>query len=84
MRFAAPCLTTGCTQWSKGGCGVVEKVLVHLALPDAAGAALPPCLIRATCRWFSQRGARACAVCDLVITDQASLVAAQAISVAAE
>ena len=84
MRFAAPCQTTGCTQWSKGGCGVVEKVLSHLAVPDATDAALPPCLIRATCRWFSQRGARACSVCDLVITDQASLVAARAITMAAE
>jgi hypothetical protein len=71
MRFASPCQTTGCTQWANGGCGVVEKVLSHLAVPEVSDAALPPCLIRATCRWFSQRGGRACTVCDLVVTDQA-------------
>ncbi len=77
MRFAAACQTTGCTQWTGGGCGVVEKVLFHLAVPQTADAPLPPCLIRATCRWFSQQGARACGVCDLVVTDQGMMTAAE-------
>jgi hypothetical protein len=75
MRFASPCQTTGCQQWSRGGCGIVEKVLSHLAVPDLPTGALPPCTIRGTCRWFSQRGARACSVCDLVVTDQTAIAA---------
>ncbi|MGQ0565280.1 MAG: hypothetical protein ACT4OK_09440 [Gemmobacter sp.] len=67
MRFASPCLEGGCKQWTGHACGVVARVLAEIAPPPAS--ALPPCLIRATCRWYDERGAAACAVCDQVVTD---------------
>ncbi len=77
MRFAAPCRTGGCAQWTGSRCGVIARVLDHLAptpeLLQTGG--LPPCLIRQTCRWFAEQGAVACRACDLVVTDQAALVA---------
>jgi hypothetical protein len=71
FRFAQPCLEGGCTQWTENRCGVIDRVL---SAKDASGdttvtAGLPECSIRPSCRWFAQAGARACAVCPLVITD---------------
>lgn len=78
MRFAAPCQTTGCAQWSNGGCGVVRRVLD--AVNDQGGIPserLQPCVIRGACRWYAERGAQACGACKYVVTDQESLVAAE-------
>jgi len=68
MRFANACVKGACAQWADHHCGVIERVLAHLGTPPAPDA-LPPCLIRATCRWFAERGGAACGVCDLVVTD---------------
>lgn len=78
FRFAAPCAEGGCGQWNGQGCGVVEKVLAHIAAvaPELARADPPPCTIRATCRWRAQRGVAACLSCDLVVTGQ-NMVAAE-------
>lgn len=73
MRFASPCREGGCAQWTGERCGVIARVMDHLRPPETA-AALPPCLIRASCRWFSERGGAACGVCDLIVTDQAGAV----------
>lgn len=70
MRFAHACVKGHCAQWTGHRCGVIEKVLGHLGVPEPAP--LPPCLIRATCRWFAEQGAAACGVCDLVVTDTAA------------
>lgn len=69
MRFASPCREGGCAQWTGDRCGVIARVMDHLHAP-APPPALPPCLIRATCRWFSERGGAACGVCELIVTDQ--------------
>jgi hypothetical protein len=66
FRFSAPCVNSNCRQWSSGRCGVIDKVL-RIAPPE--NTRLSPCGIRADCRWFSQAGAEACAVCTLVVTD---------------
>lgn len=66
FRFAAPCQKSDCRQWAGGRCGVIDRVL------DALGASpgrLPPCGIRAQCRWYQQRGGSACHVCPKVVTD---------------
>ena len=68
MRFANACVKGNCAQWTGHHCGVIERVLSHLGTPPAPDT-LPPCLIRATCRWFAERGGAACGVCDLVVTD---------------
>ncbi len=67
FRFASPCMKSDCRHWAGGRCGVIDRVL-EMAPPDDEGSPRP-CGIRADCRWFAQIGARACAVCDLVVTD---------------
>ena len=69
MRFAAPCIEEGCAQWTGSRCGVIARVLDHLedALPPTP--ALPPCAIRADCRWYAEHAERACAACPEVVTD---------------
>jgi hypothetical protein len=66
FRFAAPCVTSNCRQWSNGHCGVIDKV-VNILSPEVPD--LRSCGIRAECRWFNQVGAKACAACPTVITD---------------
>jgi hypothetical protein len=72
FRFAGACLEGGCGQWENGGCGVIERVLRER---PAEASGLPRCFIRASCRWFAQRGAVACAACSTVITDTRTPVA---------
>jgi hypothetical protein len=67
FRFAGRCIEGGCGQWENGGCSVIERVLQGRA---AAAEGLPRCFIRASCRWFAQRGGAACAVCPEVVTDR--------------
>ncbi len=77
MRFASPCQTSGCAQWTGSRCGIIDEVLQHLAAdPAPQRATLPACAIRSTCRWHGQSGDSACYACDLVVTDQ-SLIAAE-------
>lgn len=81
MRFAAPCQEGGCGQWTGEKCGIIEKVMSHLEqiappAPVAAPGTPQPCVIRATCRWFDQRGADACSACSMVVTDQKAATAA--------
>lgn len=77
MRFASPCQTKGCAQWTGTRCGVIDNVLAHLAVQDERPqrTTLPACAIRATCRWFDQTGDAACLACDLVVTDQSAIAA---------
>ena len=71
FRFSSACVGEGCTQWDGHGCGLIDRILGYVT---AAGAldptgSLRPCPIRGGCRWWRQRGATACAVCPLVVTD---------------
>lgn len=68
FRFTNKCVESGCSQWTGKGCGVVERMVDYLDKVPAL-AALPPCAIRTSCRWFSQRGGDACALCSYVITE---------------
>jgi hypothetical protein len=73
FRFAGTCQEGRCAQWTGSGCGVIERVLAEA--DHAADAALPRCFLRASCRWYSQRGGAACTACSLVVTDQREPVA---------
>lgn len=74
VRSAGHCVEGACAQWTGKGCGVIERVLEHLGAAQVpAVASLQPCVIRASCRWFSQRGAAACHGCQYVITDSREL-----------
>ena len=67
MRFAGPCVTSRCRQWTGERCGVADLVASSAAAVPAAPAGLPPCSIRATCQWWAQRGADACRICPAVV-----------------
>jgi hypothetical protein len=70
FRFSTPCSEGGCPQWTGNSCAVIDNVLEEEApLDTVASGRLPRCAIRSTCRWFSQRGPAACAVCPLVVAD---------------
>ncbi len=75
FRFTAPCIGVSCSQWDGQGCRIGAELAAGSAASGAsasvAGAELPDCGIRDTCRWFDQEGAAACALCPLVTTDPA-------------
>lgn len=70
FRFAEPCLERQCQQWIGSRCGLIDQVL---ASPDGARvtqgseAGLPGCVVRPSCRWFLQVGARACSICPHIV-----------------
>ena len=70
MRFSGPCMEHRCVQWQgepgAGHCGLIDRALVELGITKDAET-LPRCSIRATCRWFAQRGRTACAACPEII-----------------
>ena len=67
FRFAAPCLETGCLNWSGTRCGVIDGAASNVPdLDVCADTPLPRCDIRPSCRWFAQVGARACSVCPQI------------------
>lgn len=72
FRFAGTCHEGRCTQWTGTGCGVIERVLSETRGDNrtAEQTALPCCFLRASCRWFSQRGRDACTACSVVVTDR--------------
>ncbi|WP_432840898.1 hypothetical protein [Dactylosporangium sp. CA-092794] len=65
MRFAGPCVTSQCRHWRDQRCGVAD--LAADAAAAGVPAELPACPIRATCRWWAQRGAAACRVCQTIV-----------------
>jgi hypothetical protein len=71
FRFSSPCAEGRCTQWDGQGCGLIDLIHDYVTAPGALEmpGSLRPCPIRARCRWWRQRGAVACAVCPLVVTD---------------
>ena len=79
MRFAGRCQTTGCSQWTGARCGVIDRAMAYMATtgPSPTPKGLPPCVIRADCRWFDQRGPNACAACAFIVTDTRGAMAAE-------
>jgi hypothetical protein len=69
FRFAQPCIESGCGHWVADRCDVIEQAVQSpkLSRPADGSQPLPRCSIRASCRWFAQRGSEACAVCSLVV-----------------
>jgi hypothetical protein len=64
FRFAGKCIKGSCAQWNNtdGVCGLTNKLIDEA--PEKEVSELEHCAIRSQCRWFAQRGAKACAVCS--------------------
>ena len=88
FRFAGPCIEDECPQWTGDGCGAVDMAVDAVdpaGFRDQEGSrSLPRCSIRASCRWFSQRGAGACAVCPLIVADMGGTETYQSIQAEAD
>jgi hypothetical protein len=69
-RLAGPCVTSSCGFWTGEHCGLGARLAASYAeLAAPAGAELPKCAIRRTCRWFAEQGPAACPACSHVVTD---------------
>jgi hypothetical protein len=65
FRLAATCAEHKCPHFDGTDCRLARRIV--RMLPPAVEA-LPPCIIRKDCRWFSQEGAAACKRCPEVTT----------------
>jgi len=68
FRFASPCATKGCANWSGHHCMVLDIARQFTDLQPVASETLPACAIRPECRWFAQDGAAACGICPKIRT----------------
>ena len=66
MRFAARCQENACSHFDGRDCRLASRIVELL---DPVATALPPCMIRANCRWFQQEGAPACRRCPQIVTE---------------
>ena len=66
LRLAAPCVESRCLHFDGSVCQLGTRAAQQLRpVVDA----LPPCSIRAACRWWIEQGAEACKRCPQVVTD---------------
>lgn len=69
FRFAAPCAESACSHFDGTDCRLAAKIVANVAeVVDN----LPPCRIRATCRWYVQEGKGACLRCPLIFSETAN------------
>jgi len=65
FRLAATCAEHKCPHFDGADCRLATRVVQLIpAIVDA----LPPCLIRKQCRWYSQEGGAACKRCPGITT----------------
>lgn len=65
FRFGARCEEGACGHFGDGACSLGRRVSTELpAVVDA----LPPCLIRPSCRWYAEQGSDVCLRCPQVVT----------------
>jgi hypothetical protein len=65
FRFAARCEENRCVHYADHRCALARRIVEQL---DPVVDALPPCLVRTTCRWFAEQGGEACRRCPQVVT----------------
>jgi hypothetical protein len=65
FRIAAHCEESRCTHFNGVKCKLASRIVQILpAVVDS----LPACLIRVSCRWYTQEGRAACFRCPQVVT----------------
>jgi hypothetical protein len=65
FRLSATCAEHGCPHYDGTDCQLASRIVEML--PPAVDA-LPPCIIRKECRWYSQEGGAACVRCPEITT----------------
>jgi hypothetical protein len=65
FRLSATCAEQQCPHFDGADCQLGKRIVQRL--PPAVDA-LPPCIIRKDCRWFSQEGGAACLRCPEITT----------------
>ena len=65
FRLAATCAEHKCPHFDGADCQLATRIVQIL---PAAVDALPPCIIRPDCRWYSQEGGAACRRCPEITT----------------
>ena len=66
LRVRSPCAKSACVHYSGQHCRLAERIV---AQPLEGDTRLPPCSIRASCRWFAEQGKRACMRCPELATE---------------
>ncbi|MBP1850371.1 hypothetical protein [Rhizobium halophytocola] len=66
LRFAARCEESRCTHFDGQACRLASRIVAQL---DPVTDALPPCVIRRSCRWYAEQGGEACRRCPQVMTE---------------
>lgn len=70
LRIAASCQEERCRHFADNRCAFAAKVVRML---PAVTNTLPPCPIRARCRWFAEEKAAACLRCPQVVRESTDL-----------
>jgi hypothetical protein len=65
FRFAATCEESKCAHFDGQDCQLAKRII---QIMPAVVSALPPCIVRANCRWYAQEGGNACLRCPQVST----------------
>jgi hypothetical protein len=65
FRFAATCEESRCTHFDGRDCQLAKRII---QIMPAVVSSLPPCIVRANCRWYLQEGGSACLRCPQVST----------------
>lgn len=76
FRFSAPCQQQQCSHW-QCECTLIDRIV---KLVPVSSLTLPPCPIRAGCRWFAQQGRDACQRCPQVVTQDTRPTEAMAVA----
>jgi hypothetical protein len=66
FRIAAPCVENDCTHFDGTRCRLIDRIVDGLPTVTES---LPPCPIRANCRWWQQEGQEACRRCLQIVRD---------------
>jgi hypothetical protein len=67
FRLAAPCGGGRCRHFDGADCRLASRIVTLLPVVVDQ---VPPCSIRAECRWWKQEGKAACLRCPQVITER--------------
>jgi len=65
FRFAASCEEKKCMHFDGRDCRLAVRIVQIL---PAVVERLPPCIVRASCRWHAQEGGAACLRCPQIVT----------------